>query len=300
MTPDHLQTALERALSNTIAARGFDSDRAPAPILRRPKDRSHGDWTSTIALSGARFFGTDARSLADELAEILREEPIVAAADVSGPGFLNITVTPGSLARIAAEIVTAGEAFGPPAEAAAELDAALDSRIASSPMLQELRHDWGTDARRFAAACATSASTYPVDVALLRTASPDNPLHLVQTAHAAACRVERRAVSGGVGAADFDPLALIDDTEAALLGFLADFLGTVGRAASAREPQRITQFLEAVSELVLLWSQTCTVTPTIDEAITSTHASRLVLDRAAIIVLATGLRLLGVSAPERM
>ena len=305
MTPEHLQTALERALSNTIAARGFDSDRAPATTLRRPKDRSHGDWTSTIALSSAGVFGTDPRALAEELAKILRDEPSVAAAEVSGPGFLNITVAPGSLARIAADIVTVGEAFGPHLDAAAEIDSAIDSRIASNPMWVTARREWTPDAIRFAAASETSAATPPVDFALLRTASSDNPLYLVQSAHAAACRVERRAESAGIGvaeigAADFDPLALTDDTETALLGVLADFLPTVTRAASAHEPQRITQFLAAVSELFVIWSQTCTVTPTIDEDITSIHASRLVLDRAAITVLATGLRLLGVSAPERM
>ena len=300
MIREHLQTALERALSNTIAARGFDSDRALAPSLRRPTDRSHGDWTSTIALSSAGFFRTDPRNLAEELAGILREDSSVAATEVSGPGFLNVFVTPSSLARTAAEIVTSGEAYGPHPDVAAEIDAVINSRIASSPIMQTARHEWGTDAPRFAAACGTSAAPRLVDFDLLRTASPDNPLHLVQSAHAAACRVERRAESAGVGAADFDPLALTDDTETALLGMLADFLGTVNRSASAHEPQRITQFLEAASELFLIWSQRCTVTSTIDEAVTSTHASRLVLDRAAIIVLATGLRLLGVSAPERM
>ena len=287
-------------MSKTIAARGFDSDRAPVPSLRQPRDRRHGDWTTAIALRSAGLFGTDPRNLAEELAEILEENTIVAAAEVSGPGFLNITVTPSSLAWTAAEIVTAGEAFGPQTAAATEIDVTVNSRIASNPKLQEALTSGGADAPRFAAACGTSTPPQPVNLELLRTASPDNPLYLVQSAHAGACRVERRAEFAGVGAAGFDPLALTNDTETALLGLLADFLGTVNRAAQVREPQRITQFLETVSELFLIWSQTCTVTPTIDEDITSTHASRLVLDRAAITVLATGLRLLGVSAPERM
>src|SRR5699024_12679816 len=59
-----------------------------------------------------------------------------------------------------------------------------------------------------------------------------------------------------------------------------------------------TYTLSLHDALPIYWLGHCRVTPTIDEDITARHASRLVLARAAIIVLAAGLRQLGASAPE--
>ena len=300
MTPELLQTALARALARIAAARGLDSGCLPTPALRRPKEHEHGDWSSTIALRSAQTLHTDSRSLAEVLAAMLREDTGVAGVDVAGPGFLNITVAPDRLGLIAADIVTADRAFGPDAGTASGIDTTVSDRITADPKLQALHSTVGTDALRFAAARGISASVQLRSSSFLRRAHADNPVYFVQSAHAAACRLERRGVAAGIDGSDFDPRALTDGTETALLATLGDFLATTSRAASAREPQRITFFLETVAALFLDWAHACSVVPTIDEDITRIHASRLVLDRAAIIVLASGLRLLGASAPERM
>lgn len=300
MTPELLQTALARALASSAAARGIDSDPIPDPTLRRSQAQRHGDWVSTIALRSAASLHSDPRVLAEEIAARLRDDTGVTRVDVAGPGFLNITVSPSSLAQAAADIVGAGTAFGPDHDTAARIETTVNERISSSPELRALLPAVGTDSVRFHAARGSTASSHVGDMGLLRTAHPDNPVYLVQVAHASACRVERRAASAGINGADFDPNALTDATENALAAALADFITTTSRAASSGEPQRVTCLLEAIAQLFLDWANTCPVTPSIDEDITRLHASRLVLDRAAIIVLATGLRLLGACAPERM
>lgn len=251
---------------------------------------------STIALRSAESLRTDARNLAEEIAEQLRKDTRVMRVDVAGPGFLNITLSPSSLAQIAADIVCGDTEFDQ--DTAALIEAAVNKRICRSTELRAMTSAVGPDALRFTAARGTAASSDTEG--LLRRAHPDNPVYLVQLAHASACRVERRAASAGVDAADFDPNSLTDATETALAAALAEFIATTERAASSDEPQRLTCLLEATSRLFLDWANTCPVIPSVDEDITRLHASRLVLDRAAIIVLAAGLRLLGVCAPERM
>lgn len=300
MTPELLQTALARALASAAAARGIDSGPVASPHLRRSQAQRHGDWVSTIALRNAATLHTEPRSLAEEIAAMLRDDTGVTRVDVAGPGFLNISVSPSSLAQIAADIVSAETAFGPDHDTAARIETTVNCRLSSSCELQALHPAVGTDVLRFTAARGAAVSSHLGDMRLLRRAHPDNPVYLVQFAHASACRIERRATSAGIDASDFDPYTLTDDTETALAAALADFIATTGRAASLGEPQRITCLLEAASQLFLDWVDACPVTPSVDEDITRLHASRLVLDRAAIIVLTTGLRLLGACAPERM
>lgn len=300
MTPELLQTALARALASIASARGIDSDRIPEPTLRRGQTPRHGHWVSPIALRSAGAVHTDSRSLAVEIASRLHDDASIAEVEVAGPGFLNITLTPSALAVIAADIVAADDHFGPEQGVAARIDAIIDERISSSTECQPRQQTMGTDILRYMAAREIPASAHLPDARQWRRAHPDNPVHFVQVTHAAACRIRRRAAAAGIDGRAFDPTALSDDTETALAAALADFIATTARAASAGEPQRIAFLLEAVSQLFLDWTQSCPVTPTLDEDITRLHASRLVLDRAAIIVLATGLSLLGVSAPERM
>nr|WP_269769986.1 DALR anticodon-binding domain-containing protein [Brevibacterium antiquum] len=291
---------MARALASSAAARGIDSDPVPDSTLRRAQAQPHGDWVSTIALRSAASLDTEPRTLAAEIASRLRDNTGITRVDVAGPGFLNITVSPSSLAQVAADIVDAGTAFGPDQDTAARIEATVDERISSNPELRTLLPAVGSDALRFLAARSSTASSPATDVGLLRTAHPDNPVYLVQVAHSSARRVDRRAAAAGISAAGFDPNALTDATETALAAALADFITTTDAAACADEPRRITHLLEATAQLFLDWANACPVTPSVDEDISRLHASRLVLDRAAIIVLATGLRLLGVRAPERM
>lgn len=81
-------------------------------VVERPKNRAHGDYATNIAMRLAKTAGIPPRAVAEALAEELRAQPSIAAVDVAGPGFLNITLAEGALGRIAVQAVSAGEDYG--------------------------------------------------------------------------------------------------------------------------------------------------------------------------------------------
>ena len=99
----------------------------------------------------------------------------------------------------------------------------------------------------------------------------------------------------------FDPALLSDPTEAALLAILGELPRVVEQAARLREPHRVARYLEDLAGRFHKWYDTCRVRPqNADEPVTDVHRTRLWLNDATRQVLATGLGLLGVGAPERM
>jgi arginyl-tRNA synthetase len=140
------------------------------------------------------------------------------------------------------------------------------------------------------------------DVDLATRQSDENPVYYVQYAHTRMAGIFRAAgrepgEGGGAGAglqADLGVLREKDELE--ILKHLADFPGTVRGAAEALEPHRITAYLQSLAALVNGWYHRHRVIGVGREL----QEARLVLARAIQIVLANGLNLLGVSAPERM
>jgi len=123
----------------------------------------------------------------------------------------------------------------------------------------------------------------------------------VQYAHARTRNVARNAEAHGVRREDaFVPELLDHETEAVLLGKLAEFPGVIALAAPLREPHRIARYLEELAGAYHKWYDNCRVTPRGDELVDDAHRTRLWLNDATSRVIANGLDLLGVSAPERM
>ena len=83
---------------------------------------------------------------------------------------------------------------------------------------------------------------------------------------------------------------------------LADFPGVVASAAELREPHRVARYLEDTASVFNKWYDTkeCRMLPQGDEPVGPANLARLVLVHATRTVIANGLDLLGVSAPERM
>ncbi|MFC8504543.1 arginine--tRNA ligase [Pedococcus sp. NPDC057267] len=163
--------------------------------------------------------------------------------------------------------------------------------------------DWiGTDAIRYSLARYPADSPLSLDGEELRKQTNDNPVFYVQYAHARTSNVARLANEDGVRREDgFDPSLLSDPTEAALLAILGDFPRVVAQAAHLREPHRVARYLEDLAGRFHKWYDTCRVRPmSADEEITDVHRTRLWLNDATRQVLANGLDLLGVSAPDRM
>jgi arginyl-tRNA synthetase len=98
----------------------------------------------------------------------------------------------------------------------------------------------------------------------------------------------------------FDPSLLAHEREGDLLGALGEFPRVVASAAELREPHRVARYLEELAGAYHKFYDACRVLPRGDEELSNTHRARLVLCAATRQVLANGLEMLGVSAPERM
>jgi arginyl-tRNA synthetase len=179
--------------------------------------------------------------------------------------------------------------------------AKLSKRAGNIVELSDLVEWLGVDAVRYSLARYPADSPLTLDGEVLTRRTNDNPVFTVQYAHARIAGVTRNAVEAGVRTEDgFDPALLVHDTESVLLAALGEFPRVVAHAAELREPHRVARYLEELAGHFHKWYDACRVTPRGDDEVTDLHRTRLWLAEATRTVLGNGLRLLGVSAPERM
>ncbi|WP_435206278.1 arginine--tRNA ligase [Micromonospora sp. bgisy143] len=180
----------------------------------------------------------------------------------------------------------------------------MSKRAGTVITLEDLVDAIGVDASRYALARYSSDSPIDIDIELWTRATRDNPVYYVQYVAARTAGVARNAAEVGLvpGDADaFRPELLDHEKENELLKALAEFPAVVATAAELREPHRVARYLEeSVAASYHRFYDNCRVLPLGDEEVTDLHRARLWLNNATRTVIANGLRLLGVSAPERM
>ena len=180
----------------------------------------------------------------------------------------------------------------------------LSKRAGTIVTLNELMDEIGVDALRYSLARYPADSPLTLDVAEITKASADNPVYYVQYAHARTCRMMENAADVGMALPGeaFDPSLLDHELDGRLLRALADYPRVVASAAELREPHRVARYLEDTAAVFNKWYDTkeCRMLPQGDEPVTAANESRLVLVAATRTVIANGLDLLGVTAPERM
>ncbi|QCR19715.1 arginine--tRNA ligase [Agrococcus sp. SGAir0287] len=176
----------------------------------------------------------------------------------------------------------------------------MSKRAGTIVTLEDLVEAVGVDAARYSLARSSVDTPLDIDLELLQRRSNDNPVFYVQYAHARTSAVARNAAAAGIDRSAFDASTLDHETEAALLGALADFPRVLTQAAQLREPHRIARFAEELAGLYHRWYDACRVVPQGDDPIDDRNRSRLWLNDATGQVLRTALGHLGVSAPERM
>jgi len=81
-------------------------------LLERPKQASHGDFASNLAMQLARELKTNPRQIAERLVRELPASPAVARVDIAGAGFINFTLTPAARTAVVAAVLAAGDGFG--------------------------------------------------------------------------------------------------------------------------------------------------------------------------------------------
>jgi arginyl-tRNA synthetase len=176
----------------------------------------------------------------------------------------------------------------------------MSKRAGTGVTLEELVEAIGADAGRYALGRYSTDSTIDLDLDAWAKRTTDNPVYYVQYAHARVASLLRNAAELGLDKGDLHPELLDHDREGDLLGALGEFPRVVATAAELREPHRIARYLEELAGTYHRFYDVCRVLPRGDEEVTDLHRARLWLVEATRIVLENGLRLLGVSAPERM
>lgn len=175
----------------------------------------------------------------------------------------------------------------------------MSKRAGTVVTIDDLVGAIGVDAARYALARYSSDSPIDIDLDLWARATNDNPVFTVQYAHARVASLMRNAADLGVKA-ESHPHLLVHEKEGELLRALAELPRVITAAAELREPHRIARYLEELAGTYHRFYDSCRVLPRGDEETTDLHRARLLLVDATRVVLANGLDLLGVSAPERM
>lgn len=176
----------------------------------------------------------------------------------------------------------------------------MSKRAGTVITLDDLVDALGVDAARYSLIRSSVDTAIDIDLALWSSASNENPVYYVQYAHARLCALARNAAELGL-IPDTRHLELLShDKEGALLPTIGEFPRVLDTAASLREPHRICRYLEDLAGDYHRFYDSCRVLPQGDEQPMDLHIARLALCQATRQVIANGLAILGVSAPERM
>ncbi|WP_346165477.1 ArgS-related anticodon-binding protein NrtL [Streptomyces javensis] len=326
MTP----AQLSRTVLHTVR-RAVEDDELCVAVPERVKVRTPprsgcGDYATNVALLLARG-GGDALGIAEVLRRRLLRTPGIARVEVAAPGFLNITLDAGSHAELVQAVRSAGSRYGHgsalagvsvPLGVADEVRAALVAHVVrglvhavggvvvpgQGPVVRpvpvsgaELLRSLGADAARWALLRPAGHDLPDLDPSRLLSQREDNPLFRVRYAHARTRALVRNADQLGIAP---EPGAYDHPAEAALLGLLADHPRTIEAAARHRAPDQLARHLVGVADAFFQFHDDCPALPSGPLKPSAVHRSRLALADATGAVLAGGLHLLGISAPEHL
>ncbi|URM89613.1 arginine--tRNA ligase [Streptomyces sp. MRC013] len=346
MTPADLSLTVLRAVRRAVGDGVLAVRDVPSRVVvERPRAGGRGDWATNAALQLAGPAALPPRQVAEALRERLLDAPGIERVDITGPGFLNFTLRPGTRVETGRLLVRSilergrryghGDALGrlPGDEVRFPVPDGADLRLRTlTHCVVALLRSQGAPAEavdgRAAARLTGSrpptprlhavpphydvAAALPSDAArwaLLRPAPHDrvldaapllrlteaggNTLFTVQYAYARSRALLRNAAGLGFTGAYEEEAGAPE-----LLAALADHPSVLLAAARHRAPDRLARHLEAVADALLGFQHT--VLPLGEEKPSAAHRSRLALAEAAGTVLAGGLSLLGVSAPDRL
>jgi arginyl-tRNA synthetase len=176
----------------------------------------------------------------------------------------------------------------------------MSKRAGTVITLDDLVEAIGVDAARYSLIRSSVDTPIDIDLALWSSASNENPVYYVQYAHARLSALARNAADLGVTADTAHLDLLSHEKEGILIRNLGEFPRVLKAAAALREPHRVCRYLEDLAGDYHRFYDACRVLPQGDEEAGDLNAARLALCEATRQVIANGLAILGVTAPERM
>lgn len=324
MTPADLSCAVLSAVRSAVDGGELAVAVPERVVVERPGPGGVGEWASNVALRLAREAGRAPREVAEVLRGRLVAVPGVAAVEVTGPGFLNVTLAGDSVGALVARIAAEGEAYG-------SGDALCEAEPVPVPDANELRARVVAEAAgrlvRAQGGSVRGGGAVPVPAepglhseavlgadgvrwALLHPAPHDlphgtevleqrarNPLFRVRYAYARS----RGLVAGGAAlgvVAEAGPVG--GEAARVLTGLLGEQPAVLVAAARKGAPDRLARQLVTLADAFFDFHDSCDVLPRGGEKPGAAHRARLALAEAAGTVLAGGLSLLGISAPDHL
>lgn len=195
----------------------------------------------------------------------------------------------------------------------------MSKRAGNVITIDDLVDAIGVDASRYSLARTDYNTSVDIDLDLLASHSNDNPVYYVQYAHARSCNVARNAADAGITQDGADLSLLNTEADGEVLAALAQWPAALAQAGDLRAPHRVAHYLEDLAASYHKWYNLERVVPMelsdpenrLPEAEREATriakcpeparaAARLKLNSAVRTVIAEGLDLLGVSAPEKM
>ncbi|AYA25859.1 MULTISPECIES: arginine--tRNA ligase [Rhodococcus] len=176
----------------------------------------------------------------------------------------------------------------------------MSKRAGTVITLDDLVEAIGVDAARYSLVRSSVDQSIDIDLELWASTTNENPVYYVQYAHARLSSIARNAADLGLSTEGADFSLLTHEREGDLIRTLGEYPRVLAKAAELREPHRVARYLEELAGTYHRFYDACRILPQGDEEAGPLHTARLALCAAARQVLANGLGLLGVNAPERM
>ncbi|MER5948251.1 ArgS-related anticodon-binding protein NrtL [Streptomyces sp. NPDC001904] len=344
MTPADLSRTVLRAVRRAVddGEFGVVADRAvdeavARVVVERPRPGGHGDYATNAALQIAKPTGRPPRQIAEVLSRRLSGSPGIAAVDITGPGFLNLTLAAAEPGReLVADILRQGSDYGHgialrgvrldlsvPRELRAEVVADALTRTARSQGAEVHRGDATSLSGLEAVAVRPVPVPDPDELfrrlgpdaarwALLHPAAHDHPRTATAEDRAALlaqretnplfrvryAHARTRGLTRNAADLGFDSAPGSTPGHDELVGALAEYPRILLSAARQHAPDRIARHLVVVADTLL--PALGDVLPLGGEKPSAAHRARLALAEAAGTVLAGGLTLLGIDAPAHV
>ncbi|MEU8433000.1 ArgS-related anticodon-binding protein NrtL [Streptomyces sp. NPDC029216] len=321
MIPADLSRAVVRAVRRAVEAGELGGPAPARVVVERTRPGGVGEYATPVALGMGKAGRRSPADTARVLAGVLALESGIEAVEVTGPGFLNFTLAPLSAARLVRDVRERADRYGcvplaprPAAGTREEVVRAAVARIRESqgfdddarqgnaphdpaeprvaPVARrdgDVRARYGDGAAVWAMLAVPARET-PVFGDALLVQAEENEAFRVRYAHSRARALTRNAERLGFRAEPGDVDA------PALLRALADHALALEAAAHHRAPERLVRHLVSVADALLDFQHQ--VLPLGDEKPSAAHRARLALAEAAGAVLAGGLALLGIDAPD--
>jgi arginyl-tRNA synthetase len=175
----------------------------------------------------------------------------------------------------------------------------LSKRAGTQVDLREVLDDIGPDAVRFFLLARAADSQMDLDLALARQQSDENPVYYVQYGHARIASILRYAEEQGHADDGADVSLLVHPSELTLIRKMLELPEIVALAAENLAPHHLPHYAQDLAASFHAFYRDCRVVSS-DPADADLTKARLRLSKAAKLVLARTLKLMGVGAPERM